>query len=93
MFYDDGLTPEDALQIEKVRPIGFLGKDILAIQNDLRPVIKDSKVYRAELASDFRAAIEQIAEQLQHAGPERDTLKLNVPADRQISPPSIQIDR
>jgi len=43
MNCDDWLTPREALEIEKVRPIGFLGKDILAIQKDVKPVVKDSK--------------------------------------------------
>ena len=58
MNCDDGLTPREALEIEKVRPIGFLGKDILAIQKDVKPVVKDSKTYRAELARELRGAIE-----------------------------------
>ena len=58
MTYDDGLTPKEALEIEKVRPIGFLGKDILAIQKEVKPVVKHSKAYRVELAREFRAAIE-----------------------------------
>jgi hypothetical protein len=55
---DDGLTPKEALDVQKVRPIGFLGKDILAIQKDVNPAFKDSKAYRAELAREFREAIE-----------------------------------
>ena len=58
MNSDDGLRPKEALEIEKVRPIGFLGKDILAIQKDVKPVVKDSKTYRAELARELRGAIE-----------------------------------
>ena len=54
MIYDDGLTPKEALEIEKVRPIGFLGKDILAIQKD------DSKAYREQLAQEFRQAIDAL---------------------------------
>jgi hypothetical protein len=58
MNCDDGLTPREALEIEKVRPVGFLGKDILAIQKNVKPVVKHSKAYRAELARELRAAIE-----------------------------------
>jgi len=57
-IYDDGLTPKEAFDIQKVRPIGFLGKDILAIQKDVKPVVKDSKACRAELARELRSAIE-----------------------------------
>ena len=60
MFYDDGLTPNEALEIQKVRPIGFLGKDILAVEKDLRPVCEDSKAYREQLAHEFRQAIEAL---------------------------------
>jgi hypothetical protein len=65
MIYDDGLTPKEASEIQKVRPIGFLGKDILAIQKDVKPVIKDSKAYRAELAREFRGATEANKPKLQ----------------------------
>ena len=58
MIYDDGLTPKEASEIQKVRPIGFLGKDILAIQKEVRPVISDSEAHRIELAREFRGAIE-----------------------------------
>lgn len=60
MVYDDGLTPKEALEIEKLRPIGFLGKDILAIRKEVKPVAKDSKAYRIELAHEFRQAIEAL---------------------------------
>jgi len=54
MVYDDGLTPKEALEAERrarFKPIGFIGKDILAVQPD---------EYRQELARDFRAAIEAL---------------------------------
>jgi hypothetical protein len=57
-IYDDGLPPKEALEIQKVRPISFLGKDILAIQKDVKPVVKHSNAYRAELARELRGAIE-----------------------------------
>ena len=60
MIYDDGLTPKEALEIEKLRPIGFLGKDILAIRKEVKAVVKDSKAYRIELAHEFRQAIEAL---------------------------------
>jgi len=60
MVYDDGLTPKEALEIEKLRPIGFLGKDILAIRKEVKPVVKDSKAYRIEPAHEFRKAIEAL---------------------------------
>ena len=60
MFYDDGLTPKEALEIQKVRPIGFLGKDILALEKEVKPVIEDSKAYREQLAHEFRQAIEAL---------------------------------
>jgi hypothetical protein len=37
MFYDDGLRPKEALEIQKVRPIGFLGNDILAVEKEIKP--------------------------------------------------------
>jgi hypothetical protein len=60
MFYDGGLTAKEALEIQKVRPIGFLGKDILAIEKDVKAVIEDSKAYREQLAHEFRQAIEAL---------------------------------
>ena len=60
MVYDDGLTPKEALEIEKLRPIGFLGKDILAVEKEVKPVIEDSKAYREQLAHEFRQAIEAL---------------------------------
>jgi hypothetical protein len=60
MFYDDGLPPKEALEIEKLRPIGFLGRDILAIEKDVKAVIEDSKAYREQLAHEFRQAIEAL---------------------------------
>ena len=62
---EDGLTPKEALDVQKVRPIGFLGKDILAIQKDVNPAFKDSKAYRAELARELRGAIEANKPKLQ----------------------------
>jgi hypothetical protein len=59
-YDDDGLTPKEALEIEKLRPIGFLGKDILAIQKEAKPVTDDSKAYREQLAHEFRQAIEAL---------------------------------
>jgi hypothetical protein len=56
-YDDDGLTPKKALEIEKLRPIGFLGKDILAIQKEVKPVTESSKAYREQLADEFRQAI------------------------------------
>ena len=62
MGHDDGLTPKQALEVEKqtrgLKPIGFLGKDILAVEVD--PVIADSKVYRQELADEFRKTVEAL---------------------------------
>jgi hypothetical protein len=60
MFYDDGLMAKEALEIQKVRPIGFLGKDILAVEKEVKPVIKDSKACREQLAHEFRQAIEAL---------------------------------
>jgi len=60
MFYDDGLTPKEALEIQKVRPIGFLGKDILAVEKEVKPAIEHSEAYRKQLAHDFRRAIEAL---------------------------------
>ena len=60
MDFDDGLTPKQALELEKrrLKPIGFLGKDILAIE--VSPAIQDAKSYRQELADEFRKAIEAL---------------------------------
>jgi len=62
MGHDDGLTPKQALEVEKqtrgLKPIGFLGKDILAVEVD--PVIADSKAYRQELADEFRKVVEAL---------------------------------
>src|SRR5215472_16401386 len=66
MIYDDGLTPKEALEIQKVRPIGFLGKDILAIQKDVKPVVKHSKAYREQLAREFRDAVDALRQGLLH---------------------------
>ena len=60
MDYDDGLTPKEALEIQKVRPIGFLGKDILAVEKEVKPAIEHSEAYRKQLAHDFRRAIEAL---------------------------------
>jgi hypothetical protein len=60
MDFNDGLTPEEALQLEKLRPIGFIGNDILAVDNHVKPVIEDSKASRHELARDLRRAIEAL---------------------------------
>jgi hypothetical protein len=54
---EDGLTPKEALEIAKLRPVGFLGKDILAIQKEVKPVTESSKAYREQLADEFRQAI------------------------------------
>jgi hypothetical protein len=62
MGHDDGLTPKQALEVEKqtrgLKPIGFLGKNILAVEAD--PIIADSKAYRQELADEFRKAVEAL---------------------------------
>jgi hypothetical protein len=60
MFYDDGLTAKEALEIQKVRPIGFLGKDILAVEKAVKAVIEDSKAYRGQLAHERCQAIEAL---------------------------------
>ena len=63
MVYDDGLTPKEALALERqarLKPISFIGKDILAVQKEVKPVIEDSKAYREELAREFRRAIEAL---------------------------------
>jgi hypothetical protein len=36
------------------------GKDILAIRKEVKPVVKDSKAYRIELAHEFQQAIEAL---------------------------------
>ena len=59
-YDDDGLTPKEALEIEKLRPIGFLGKDILATQKEVKPVTESSKAYREQLAGEFRQAIGEV---------------------------------
>ena len=66
MNCDDGLTPREALESQKVRPIGFLGKDILAIQKDVKPVVKDSKACREQLAREFRDAVDALRQGLLH---------------------------
>ena len=66
MIYDYGLTPREALESQKVRPIGFLGKDILAIQKDVKPVVEHSKAYREQLAREFRDAVVALRQGLLH---------------------------
>src|SRR5262249_58075369 len=39
MVYDDGLTPKEALASKRqarLKPIGFIGKDILAVQKEVK---------------------------------------------------------
>jgi len=46
---------------KKFTPIGFIGKDILAVEKEVKPVIEDSRAYREELAQEFRQAIDAVA--------------------------------
>jgi len=46
--------------MKRIIPIGFIGKDILAVEREVRPVIEDSKAYREQLAREFRQAIEAL---------------------------------
>jgi hypothetical protein len=44
--------------MKRIIPIGFIGKDILAVEKEIKPVIEDAKAYREELARDFRQAVD-----------------------------------
>jgi len=46
--------------MKRIIPIGFIGKDILAVEREVKPVIEDSKAYREQLAREFRQAIEAL---------------------------------
>ena len=46
--------------MKRIVPIGFVGKDVLAVEKEVKPVIEDSKAYRQELADEFRKAVEAV---------------------------------
>lgn len=46
--------------MKKSEPFGFIGKDILAIEKEIKPIISDSRDYRLELAREFRQAAEAL---------------------------------
>jgi hypothetical protein len=88
MVHDDGLSPKEVLKLQKVGPIGFLGKDVLAIQEQKTPVINNSKAYLAELAGEFRRAIEALPEMpdktCDRCGIELQTIDDHKTVDRQF---------
>jgi len=52
--------------MKRNNPIGFIGKDIFAVEKEINPVIKDSKAYREQLARDFRQAVDLLRSGLAH---------------------------
>jgi len=46
--------------MKRTIPIGFIGKDILALEKEIKPVIENSKAYRAQLAHESREAIDAL---------------------------------
>jgi hypothetical protein len=42
---------------DRTKPVGFIGKDILAVE---KGIIPDSKAYRAGVASEFLKAVETL---------------------------------
>jgi hypothetical protein len=65
----DSTRPKEWLEIEKIRPIGFIGKDILAIEKkitDPSEIIKQSQGFEIS-----RLLLNQPREQEQHPGIDR----------------------
>ena len=65
----DSTRPKEWLEIEKVRPIGFIGKDILAIEKkitDPSEIIKQTQGFEIS-----RLLLNQPREQEQHPGIDR----------------------
>jgi hypothetical protein len=42
--------------MRRIIPIGFIGKDILAVEKDIKPVIEDRKAYPEQLPDGSRQA-------------------------------------
>jgi hypothetical protein len=64
----DSTRPKEWLEIEKVRPIGFIGKDILALEKkipDPREIIKQNQGF------EISRLLNQQREQEQHPGIDR----------------------
>jgi hypothetical protein len=65
----DSTRPKEWLEIEKIRPIGFIGKDILAIEKkitDPSEIIKQNQGFEIS-----RLLLNQPREQEQHPGIDR----------------------
>ena len=65
----DSTRPKEWLEIEKVRPIGFIGKDILALEKkitDPSEIIKQNQGFEIS-----RLLLNQPREQEQHPGIDR----------------------
>jgi hypothetical protein len=56
--------------MKRIVPTGFIGKDILAVEKEVKPVIEDSKGYRQEVAREFRRAVETLKMGLLHESAE-----------------------
>jgi len=52
--------------MKRIIPIGFIGKGILAVEKEIKPVIEDSKAHREELAREFRQAVDLLRSGLLH---------------------------
>ena len=62
------LVPKSWLEIEKIRPIGFIGKDILALE---KKVTEPSEIIKQNQGFEISRLLNQQREQEQHPGIDR----------------------
>jgi len=60
--------PKEWLEIEKVRPIGFIGKDILALE---KKITDPSEIIKQNQGFEISRLLNQQREQEQHPGIDR----------------------
>jgi hypothetical protein len=64
----DSTRPKEWLEIEKVRPIGFIGKDILALE---KKITDPSEIIKQSQGFEISRLLNQQREQEQHLGIDR----------------------
>ena len=64
----DSTRPKEWLEIEKVRPIGFIGKDILALE---KKITEPSEIIKQNQGFEISRLLNQQREQEQHPGIDR----------------------
>jgi hypothetical protein len=64
----DSPRPKEWLEIEKVRPIGFIGKDILALE---KKITEPSEIIKQNQGFEISRLLNQQREQEQHPGIDR----------------------